>query len=479
MFKYSLQESAIGRQFVFYTLIFSSCIALVFTLIQVQREYVREQQKYLQFEQVIEHSLLASLSNSVWAYDDSQIYAQLVGMKRLPGVQRVHLFMAEEGQFSVGESSADFSHSKVFPVIYEKSGFSQYMGELTVYSSMDQRYVYLLEYGGLILAVNVAKTLCVVAFMFFLFELLISRHLHRISAQLKYFNRSEQPILISLNRKEGTYKDELDLVVDAINNLQQRVFFEQCKFSNEIKNQARTHQEIIEKKQQLHELEHNIGLNEFVLGLRVEIRKPLFKLKNHCEGLHHLANSIPYDRVAVNSGLEDIAQSIHQAIEIIERSNNLFKYQKPQPSIVDISRTIEKVTTLLSHDFYAASIVVNHHSRHNVVEALVDKSHIEQVILCVLKNALEALIQSEQGDKRVEISAFVTQENIELHIEDNGGGVQYHLLEKLFIPYYTTKASGLGIGLSLTRSLLTEMGGVITASNNANGLSIVINLPAS
>jgi len=478
MFRFTFQESVIGRRFIFYTLIFSSFIALVFTLIQVERESLREIQKYAHFEQIIEHSLLDSLGNSIWAYDDSQIYSQLQGIKNLPTVQRVHLALADNVQFSVGEVTAEYTQTNKFSVYYANHGMTQVMGELTVYGSMDERYVYLLEYAALILATNISKTMFVVIFMFFLFELLISRHLLRISDELTNYNQGKKPIRFTLERSPRENKDELDLVVESLNNLQQRIFFEQCKVNNEIRQKEQLHHKIIEQKEQLIELERNIGLNEFALGLRVEVRKPLFNLKTCCEKLHHDVNTIPYNRLAVNNGLEDMAQYIHRALEVINRSNDLFKYKKPQCVSLNITDSITKVLDLLSHNFDEANIEVKHKTLAHSVMAFADEKHIEQVLLSVVKNSLESLIISKRDNKSIEISAFSIDDKVEIHIEDNGMGVKEHLLEKLFVPYYTTKQTGLGIGLSISRSILNEMNASISANNNARGLSIIINLPA-
>lgn len=478
MFKLSFQESVIGRRFILYTLVFSSIVALVFTLVQVQRESLREEQKYTHFEEIIEHSLLDSLGNSIWAYDDSQIYSQLQGVKNLPSVQRVHLALPDDVQFNVGQITADYIKSKDFPVFYANHGVTQSMGMMTVYTSMDERYLYLFEYAMLILVTNLSKTLFVVIFMFFLFDFLVSRHLLHIAKELMHYNQSEKPVRIQLKRKKHENSDELDSLVDSINTLQQRVFFEQCKFNNQLSQKELLHEQIIEQKEQLMDLERNIGLNEFALGLRVEIRKPLFGLRTSCEKLHHDANMIPYNRLAVNSGLEEMSGFINRALEVIDQSNDLFKYKQPSCSSVDINVSIAKMLDLLSHNFQAEGICVKHPTASQSVLAYVDEKHIEQVLISVVKNGLESLTQSEQENKNIEINAFAIEDRVEIHVEDNGPGVEEHLLEKIFVPYYTTKETGLGIGLSISRSLLLEMEGSIVASNNTSGFSIVITLPA-
>jgi len=478
MFKFSFQESVIGRRFILYTLLFSSFIALFFTLVQVERESVRENKKYLHFEQIIQQSLLDSLSKSIWAYDDSQIYSQLQGIKNLPSVQKVLLSLPDNVQFSVGEVMADYTTIKEFTINHTNQRIAQKMGDLTVYSSLDERYIYLIEYAGLILATNISKTLFVVIFMFYLFDLLVSRHLLQISKELTNYQQNEQPIRIKLNRKVPENRDELELVVESINNLQQRVFFEQCKVVNENKQKEILHAKVIEQKEKLIELERNIGLNEFALSLRVEVRKPLFKLRTCCDRLHRDANTIPYSLLTINNDIEEIAQNVHHALEVIDRSNDLFKYNQPRCRGINVNQSIAKVLDLLSHNLLAANVIVKHQTKSQSAVAYVDEQHIEQVLVSVVRNALEWLIISGKETKYVELSAICDENKIAIRIEDNGCGVEENLLTRLFTPYYSTKESGLGIGLSISRSLISQMGGTILASNNSAGLSIAIELPA-
>ena len=353
------------------------------------------------------------------------------------------------------------------------------MGDLTVYSSLDDRYMYLAEYGLMILTANFSKTLFVVVFMFFLFYRLVSRHLVRIASEIASYNQGDRPIRIHLNRKSAENKDELDLVVESINNLQQRVFFEQSKVLNESKQKELLHTQVIDQKEKLIELERNIGLNEFALSLRVEIRKPLFKLRVCSELVHRQANTIPYDLLAINNGLEDISKNISHALAVIDRSNDLFKYNQPQCTPVNINDSIANTLMLLSHNLQEASVMVKHQTQGQYVMAFVDEKHIEQVLVSIVRNAIEALSSAKNETSIIEISAFKRGGNVVIDIADNGPGIDEELVSQIFSPYYTTKKNGLGIGLSISKNLVLEMGGTMTATNNMIGLSIVIELPAN
>jgi len=108
-----------------------------------------------------------------------------------------------------------------------------------------------------------------------------------------------------------------------------------------------------------------------------------------------------------------------------------------------------------------------------------DSKRLRQVIHNLLKNAIEALDGRDDG--RVQVSthyAFSDETpSIEIGIEDNGGGVDPALIDRLFEPYVTSKAKGTGLGLAIVKKIIEEHGGIITAENVAQGARFTVRLP--
>ena len=96
-----------------------------------------------------------------------------------------------------------------------------------------------------------------------------------------------------------------------------------------------------------------------------------------------------------------------------------------------------------------------------------DKNMIEQVIINLLKNAIQSFDEASE-DKQIILKAFLTEKSRPvISIRDNGTGIDPEALEKIFIPFFTTKKSGSGIGLSLSRQIMRQHGGTLTVKSTA------------
>ncbi|MDA4631736.1 ATP-binding protein, partial [Escherichia coli] len=108
--------------------------------------------------------------------------------------------------------------------------------------------------------------------------------------------------------------------------------------------------------------------------------------------------------------------------------------------------------------------------------ANINKTELEQVIHNLLRNALDALNQSEQMNKRITIETRAEPNESIIRVSDNGPGLSDDTLSQLFQPFFTTKSDGMGLGLSLCQRIIQRASGVLTAANN-EGAAFTIKLP--
>jgi two-component system sensor kinase FixL len=116
---------------------------------------------------------------------------------------------------------------------------------------------------------------------------------------------------------------------------------------------------------------------------------------------------------------------------------------------------------------------------HQLGEALVDRTQIQQVLLNLLRNAAEAL--QDRADPEIVVQAgYGAGDELEIVVSDNGPGLAPEVCERLFQPFVSTKSSGMGIGLAICRTIIEGHGGRLTAeSNDRGGASFRISLIAS
>ena len=173
---------------------------------------------------------------------------------------------------------------------------------------------------------------------------------------------------------------------------------------------------------------------------------------------------------------KDDLDDIHRAIQTIQRRSeglirfvsdfrNLTRIPIPQIKEVKVKEIFQRVLTLLKHDLDQFGINVVTSVRPAELSIRVDPELIEQVMINIVKNAIQAL--SEKTDKQIKLSARIdNKSNVTIRIKDNGSGIDEEALSKIFIPFFTTKKNGSGIGLSLSKQIMRQHKGAIKVVSN-------------
>lgn len=169
-------------------------------------------------------------------------------------------------------------------------------------------------------------------------------------------------------------------------------------------------------------------------------------------------------------GAEDLKEGLNT---IENRSKGLIKFidayreytSLPNPKIktVRLKDMIEKVSMLMRQEMKKNNITFHYecHSEYLTIQA--DEEMIEQVLINLLKNAAEAFVQSK--DPRIELIGRYDGSHIKIEVIDNGPGIIPEAISRIFVPFYTTKKSGSGIGLSLSRQIMQLHHGTITVES--------------
>lgn len=176
----------------------------------------------------------------------------------------------------------------------------------------------------------------------------------------------------------------------------------------------------------------------------------------------------------LSKGVYDDIQDSLGTIE--SRSKGLIKFIKgyqeytslpaPQLTVVSVQELISNVEQLMLNDFREKGISLNCEFVKKDFQLLVDKQQIEQVLINLVKNAREAF--TDQEFKKVVIRSYQQYQYKVIEIEDNGPGIIPEALDQIFIPFFTTKSSGSGIGLSLSRQLVQMNHGNLSVASEPN-----------
>jgi signal transduction histidine kinase len=168
------------------------------------------------------------------------------------------------------------------------------------------------------------------------------------------------------------------------------------------------------------------------------------------------------DKIIRNTvkGLEVIEQQGKSLISFVESYRKLTRLPKPEMNTLNVKKTIENAV-ILNKSFWP-EIPITLQIRNPELTILGDDKMITQVLVNLLKNAAEALSNTEEGKIRISVDRN-SQNRVEIKITDNGPGISPELMDEIFVPFFTTRDNGSGIGLSLSRQIMRLHGGKLNA----------------
>lgn len=196
-------------------------------------------------------------------------------------------------------------------------------------------------------------------------------------------------------------------------------------------------------------------------GIAHEIRNPLTTIKGFIQLLK------PYLREIDKELYADVAlEEINRANDIIFEFLNAIKPQKNKRREITIKKLVKDLVLLYESESILRNIQVT--IADNCPDALifVDVSQIKQVLINIFKNAIEAIeTSSSSSSGMIIISTEVDEKNASIIISDNGCGMSYETIDQLFLPFYSTKEVGTGIGLSVSKTIINDHGGNIEVTS--------------
>ena len=219
-------------------------------------------------------------------------------------------------------------------------------------------------------------------------------------------------------------------------------------------------------------------MGEMATGMAHELNQPLTALVSYCGTAKALIKSLASPPTRITEILSSAIEQAHHAADIIRHLREFVSKNDGAVEIFDLNNMIVELVMLLRWEIQESggTIQVIPDPRHCRVKAC--KIQIEQVLVNLLRNSLDALRDSKTEGRVVVRSRLSEDGMIEVTVTDNGPGIEASIAETLFQPFHTTKKTGMGIGLSLSRSIIETNGGKLWMdSDYTDGASFGFSLP--
>lgn len=219
-------------------------------------------------------------------------------------------------------------------------------------------------------------------------------------------------------------------------------------------------------------------IGEITAAIVHEVTQPLSAILSNVETAELLLQAPNPKLAAVLEILTDVRHDDLRAYDIVKTLRTLLKKRELSFERVEINSLVSNSIALVHPDAMRRGVVIHASLDPSVPALFADPVHLQQVLLNLLINAMEAMHDTPQIDRYIEVHTRMGAGLLWVEVTDHGPGVSPAHQEKMFEPFFTTKEEGIGLGLALSRSIITLHGGTIRVENRKGaGASFIFTLP--
>ncbi|MCF6323593.1 MAG: PAS domain S-box protein [Gammaproteobacteria bacterium] len=276
-------------------------------------------------------------------------------------------------------------------------------------------------------------------------------------------------------------RDELELRVEART-------IELARINESLRREMDERNRIAEQARQLNaELAHVSRLSilgEMTSGMAHELNQPLAAISNYSQGCVRRMRNDHVDLLSLIPALERVTAEASRAAEIIARFRQFARKEALQKQRVTMDELVHKAVDLERFEAEACGLQLHVELQAELPHVLVDEIQIQQVMVNLIRNAIEVTETAATAQQSVFVKVYRANDgengNVVVAVEDSGHGFSEQLGQQIFQPFFTTKPEGLGMGLSISRSIIEAHGGRLWAdSSEGSGATFFFSLPAN
>ncbi len=232
-----------------------------------------------------------------------------------------------------------------------------------------------------------------------------------------------------------------------------------------------------QQQEQLQFTARLVTMGEMASTLAHELNQPLAAIASYNSGCLNLMNSADCKADEIRPAMEKIGIQAQRAGKIIRRVHDFVRKSEPKRAPCQIAEVIDDCLGFIEADARKRQVHIECIVAKSP-EILADRLMLEQVLLNLMRNAMDAMANTAEADRRLEINVLARPDELEIMVSDRGCGIAEEIRDKLFTAFFSTKPEGMGIGLSVCRSIIEFHRGRLWAEENpAGGTTFHITLP--
>lgn len=225
--------------------------------------------------------------------------------------------------------------------------------------------------------------------------------------------------------------------------------------------------EIRRLSEELRQATQVMTIGELTASLAHELNQPLGAILNNAKAARRLLTAKKRDWAEIDGALDDIIRDDARAVDIIRNVRALFKRGEAEMLPLELGEILQDVARIVNSDARMKRISWSMEIGDSLPKIRADKTHLTQAILNLVLNAFDSVTASA-GTRKVALRAFRENDEIHLSVSDSGKGIEPAVMPRLFDPFYTTKPTGMGMGLTVVRSIVENHGGRIWATPSSD-----------
>jgi C4-dicarboxylate-specific signal transduction histidine kinase len=245
-----------------------------------------------------------------------------------------------------------------------------------------------------------------------------------------------------------------------------------------LEDQKRAEETLRRSQAELAHVRRVMTMGELAASIAHEINQPLSAIVNNGSACLRWLDGDSPDLVEAQEAARRIVRDGNRAAEVITRIRGFLRKTESAKSRLDINQTIREIVTVIKQEAIENRVDLRMDLASDILPVWGDRVQLQQVILNLLMNGVEAMAVITERPRRLSISTRKHDPNrVLVIVQDSGVGIDQESLEKIFDAFYTTKAQGMGMGLAISRSIVEDHGGELWAvTNNGSGATFQFTL---